>query len=350
MALTCLNTLVGLSPADVDCWSGNPPNGYSTSDSGYYLTDQDFGVNHLVGVTIAGWTILSNARVQAIREFKTDLLAAIRSRYDSALHPFSGYIGEVKATGAKTVSSDFLGLRIRTRRQKGFRLVLQKVLLRLDTSGSYNVTVTSNDALFDGSAYDLTVAHTAGSFNGTEWEDEVSLPLWSDTCPGDYLEYYVGFDRGAAQPFNNKLFCCGNDPLWRRHFDVSGFEASTATPENVGSFSSSAQGISLKAYLSCENLDWLCELEELNGYYTLDVVARCIQQRAAAIACATALETPAIGVGNGFNAQMLADRRNFLNARYSENVRWISENIPKGVTDCFRCKPENTFHTKKLLV
>lgn len=350
MAFTCLNTLVGLSATDVDCWTGTTPEGYNTSDSGYYLTDQDFGVNHLTGVAVAGWTILTNARAQAIREFKTDLLAAIRSRYDSALHPFSGYIGQLKHTGTRSVSNDFLGHRVRVRRLKGFRLVLQKVILGLNTSGSYDVTVTSNDELFDGSAYDLTVTHTANSWNGTDWQEEVSLPLWADTCPGDYLEYYIGFDRNGAQPLNNKLYCCGNNPLWKKHLDVSGFSADSATPELTGSFSTDGNGLVLKAYLTCENLDWLCELEQLNGYQTLDVAARCIQQRAAAIACGAALEMPEIGVGNGFNANVLADRRNFLNGRYGENVRWIAENLPKGVTDCFKCKPENKFQTQKLIV
>lgn len=351
MSLACLDTLVGLSATDNDCWSGDAPDGFDTSDSGYYLTDNDFGITVMTGVSIDGWGILQAAREQAIRELKTDLLAAIRQRFDSALYPFSGWVGKLKHTGTRSVSNDFVGIRIRARRQKGVRLVLTEVRIGLDATGSKDVSVTSNDPLFE-QPDDLTVAHTADTFSAETWPDGgISLPLWSETNETDYIEYYVGFDRDGALPLNNKIWCCAAAPEWKNHFDASGFSANSATPETGGSFTSVGNGMAIKAYLTCDNLDWLCELETLNGYYLLDVVARAIQQRAAAIACGTLLETPQISVGSGFNAQVLTDRRNFLNPAYAEKVKWIAENLPsKGVTDCFKCKPSNSFHKSKILV
>lgn len=351
MSLACLDTLVGLSATDNDCWSGDAPDGFDTSGTGYYLTDQDFGITVMDGIAVDGWGILTAARDQAIREFKTDLLAAIMQRFDSALHPFSGWVGKLKSTGTRSVANGFIGIRIRARRQKGVRLVLTEVRLGLDATGSKDVSVTSNDPLFVVPA-DLSVAHTANVFSAETWPDGgVSLPLWSETDETDYIEYYIGLDRDGALPLNNKLWCCGAAPEWKGHFDASGFSADSATPETGGSFTSAANGVAVKAYLTCENLDWVCELDVLNGYYLKDVIGRAIQQRGAAIACGALLEMPGITVGNGFNAQVLVDRRNFLNPAYAEKVRWIAENLPtKGVTDCFRCKPSKIFHKSKILV
>jgi len=238
MSLTCLDTIIGLSAVSHDCFTDNEPDGFDTSDSGYYLTDQDYGLTLMDGSAVEGWTILENARTQAIREFQTDLLAAIRDRFDSSVSPFNGYVGKLKSTGTKTVSSDYLGIRIRSRRQKGLRLVLEKCLLGLNTSGTYAVSITSNDPLYVAPA-SLNVVHVANTFNGTVWPSGVSLPLWSESCPDDYLEYYISFDRNGALPLNNSLTCCGNKRQdWANHFLAAGFSADTQTPETTGSFSS----------------------------------------------------------------------------------------------------------------
>ena len=191
MSLACLDTLIGLSATSHACFTDAEPDDYDTSGSGYFLTDPDYGLTAMDGASVAGWTVLQQAREQAVREFKADLLALLRSKYDMAAAPFSGYFGKLKYTATKTVSSDFLGLRIRSKRQKGMKLILTKCLLGLDTSETYTVTVTSNDPLFS-APDDLTVTHTTGSFNGTDWPDSgIELPLWSDSLDCDYLEYYI---------------------------------------------------------------------------------------------------------------------------------------------------------------
>ncbi len=351
MSLACLDTLVGLSPDEHACWTTDPPSGYGTSGSGYYLTDQDYGVTVMDGSEVDGWGILTAAREQAVREVKTDLLALIMARFDSALYPFNGWVGKLKHTGTNSAADGaYIGLRIRARRQKGVVLVLDEVRLGLDTAGPHSVTVASNDPLFVAPAA-LSVAHSANAFEGDSWPSGgVSLPLWTETDETDWIEYYVAIERGSAAALNNKLWCCAAAPEWRGHFEVAGFSADSAAPETAGAFSSMGNGMAIKAHLTCQNLDWLCELEQLNGYYLSDVLARAIQQRAAAIVCAALLETPGIAVGSGFNAKVLIDRRNFLNPKSAEKLQWIAENLPaKGVTDCFKCKPSKLFHTSKIL-
>ena len=96
MALTCFNTLVGLSATDFACFTDTIPDDYDTSDSGYYLTDTDYGLTIAEQCTFDGWTLLDAALTQAIRETKTDLRAALRTRFDGYVTPFSGLIGQQK--------------------------------------------------------------------------------------------------------------------------------------------------------------------------------------------------------------------------------------------------------------
>ena len=350
MSLACFDTLVGLSSVDYPCFSDTAPDGYDDSDSGYYLTDTDYGLTIASQCTVEGWTMLSAALTQAVRETKTDLRAALRSRYDGFISPFSGLIGQQKSNGPQSVNKDFIGLRIRTRRQKGVKLVIKKIYLALSATGTYSVTITSNDPLFTSpTATSVTIA-SANTFTGSA-AVALELPFWSDSCPGDYLEYYIALDRNDATPRNNVLKCCGNAPGWIKHMDVSGFYADTNTPEDgAGSFSSAAFGVSLDAYLTCEELDWICELDELNGYYLKDVVARTIQFRGAAIGISALIDTMQVNPCTGYQLESLNARRAYLNKRYSENVQWIAQNVPQGATNCFVCKPENTFYRSRQTV
>lgn len=348
MALDCLETLVGLSATTHDCFTGDAPAGYDTSDSGYYLTDQDFGLTVMDGSSLDGWTILSNARTQAIREFKSDLRALLRTRFDESAR-FRGVIGKLKFTASKEVGGAYIGHRYRFRRLRGMYLVLEKAWLGLNNSDNYTVTVKSNDPEFS-EPPGLSISTTANQFTAAEWPSGgIYLPLWSDYVDTDYIEYYIAVQIDSARPLNNKLYCCGG-PEWTGQFEASGFYADSASPETTGSFSSEGNGLAIKAHVECATLDWLCELTELNSYDLRDVAARCIQQRGAAIVAATLIETPTVGVGMGFDAPMLTDRRNFLNDRYSNNVKWISENVPIGVLSCFKCKDAKALKQHKILV
>jgi hypothetical protein len=117
-----------------------------------------------------------------------------------------------------------------------------------------------------------------------------------------------------------------------------------------GMFGNQANGFVLDGYLTCEELDWICELEELNGYYLLDVVARAIQMRGAAISISALIDTIQVNPCTGYQFESLNTRRAYLNKRYADYVDWIAQNMPSGVTQCFTCKPEQKFHKNKMLV
>ena len=349
MSLACFDTLVGLSKVEYDCFADALPTGFDDSDSGYHLTDTDYGLTVIDQCTINGWTLLEAARTQAILEVKSDLRAKLRDRYDGGITPFSGIIAQLSFTGSQSVSKNFLGHRHRTKNQKGAKLVIKKIYLGLSIAGTYNVTITSNDPLFVSPAATPVVIATANTMTAHTLATPIELPLFSRSCEGLWLEYYIGFDRNGATPVNNKITCCGNQPTWKQHLTVSGFDA-TDNIATDGGFTSMGMGMALDAYLACEELDWICEAEYLNGYHLKDVLARALQMRGAAIAISAMVDQFGVNPCISSQYENLNARRAYLNKRSSEMLDWVSQNVPKGVTDCFTCKPQEMFHRAKILV
>lgn len=349
MALTCLDTLVGLSKTEYACFTDEVPDGFDTSDSGYHLTDTDYGLTVVDQCALAGWTMLQSALTQAILETKSDLRAKIREQFDGRVKPFVGHVGKLTSTGANNASADYIGVRMRVKKQiKGAYWVFRKIYVGLNTSGSFSISVTSNDPLFTPPT-PVAITTVANQFaNSTT---AIELPLWSDAefDSDEYLEYYILIPRGSAQPLNNTFACCGSSPAWMQYMYVDGMTTASTT-DGTGNFGNQANGFVLDGYLSCAELDWICELDTLGGYYLKDVMARTVQFRGAAIAIAALTDTLQVNPCTGYQLEALTGKRAYLNKRYAENIAWIAGNIPAGVTDCFTCKPENKFHKQKMLV
>jgi len=315
MSLVCLDTLVGLSSIDYQCFEDTRPDGYNVSDSGYFLTDTDYGLTIVDQCTIRGWTMLSNAMAQSIRETKSDLRASLREKYDSSLSPFSGHVGQLKNSGTMSATGERIGIRIRAKNKKGVKEVVKRIFLGLNTSGVYNVQVTSSDPLFV-APDPIAVTVVANNFatSVATLATPLELPFYSDACQGGYIDYFLSIERGSALPLNNKFKCCGNNPSWQNHMEAAGFEGSSAAPDS-GSFSGMAYGFVLDAYLACDELDWICQISELGGYSLLDVIARTIQFRGAAIAISALIDTMQVNPCTGYQLENLNSKRAYLNKR-----------------------------------
>lgn len=348
-ALDCLDTLVGLAPNSISCFVDPEPAAFDTSDSGYYIVDAEFGLQIIEACEVEGWTILTRAREKGILQFKTDLSAALRTRYGSAISPFSGLIGKVEGATPLSVTKARAGLRIRIRRMvKGGKVILKKAYLGVDTTATYDLKVTSNDPLFTEPA-EVELSATANQYGSGTTLGLIELPMWSATCPDSYLEYYISYPLAGAAPLNNKLTCCGNSQRWAEHLDVSGFNSDSDTP-TTGNFSSSAYGLALDAYLSCGELDWVCELAEVNGFHAESVVARAIQFASAIAAIDELINTYKINVCTHYNQDEMNSRRNAIRNHYSTNIEWLAANVPQGATGCFNCHPSKRFNKTAQLV
>ncbi len=354
MALECLETLVGLAPTAPSCFVDAEPDGFATTTSGYHILDPEFGLSIVEACEVEGWTVLEAARAKGILQFKTDLSAALRTRFGSAISPFDGLVGKIQSTGTTTAPNDYAGFRIRLRRMvKGGKIVLKKAYIGVNATDTYAVSVTSNDPLFTEPA-SVNVVATANTFGAGTSLDLIELPMYSDSLPYDYLEYYISFPLDGALPLNNKLNCCGRSAAWAQHMDVTGFNSDSDTPNadysGNSNFSSNAYGLALDLYLSCGELDWICDLGYTNGYHMTQVVARTLQFAQSIAAIDRLIMSYKVNVCTHYNQAEMVSRRNFLNESYANNVAWIAANLPTGVTGCFNCNPKSAFHRTAQLV
>lgn len=348
MSLSCLDTLVGLSRTQYECFTDDVPDNFDTSDSGFFLTDPDYGLTVVEQCAIEGWTLLQAALNQAILETKTDLTAKLRSTYDSGVSPYSGIVGQIKFTGLQSVTKDYIGQRYRAAYQKGVKFVPKKIYLGVDTAGTYTAEITSNDPTFESPTPVSIVVATGSQFASVDVSG-IELPFFSRHIPDRYYEYYITVERNGARPLNNKITCCGNRPAWMRHFQAAGFDATDNLATDAG-FSSQGFGLAVDGYLVCEEMDWLCEAQELGGYHLKNVLARTIQFRGAAIAIAALVDDLIVNPCTGYQIETLNSRRAYLNQRYADNIAWIAQNVPTGVTNCFVCKPGGSFNYSPVIV
>jgi len=348
MSLTCLDTLIGLSKTDYECFLDTKPDDFDASDSGYHLTDTDYGLTIIDNCSLAGWGILSAAKSQAIAELKSDLSAILRQTYDSALSPFSGEIGKRTQNDTLRVNKDRIGTRARVNKQiRGAEFRIKEIWLGLDTSGDYQIVIDSNDELFEQDPISITTV--AGQFAQATLDDEIILPLFSEVSLEDRLTYFLSVALSSGErPLNNLFTCCGKVPLWNKHLDFSGFQSNDTNP-CTGSFTTHAQGFIIKGYFYCNELDWICQATELGGYHLKDVLARSAQFRGAAIATSALIDDLKVDPCTGYQIENLMGRRSYLNKRYRENLEWIAENLPSGITGCFACKEETFFKKSTIL-
>lgn len=331
------NTIIGLSSQDIACFADANPVGYQTSDSGYYLNDAEFGVRVLTDCTLTdGWAVFQNARTAAIRAVTDDILARLSDRFQDSFRPFKGAIGEIGFTGINYVGKSYIGVDVSFKGKgvRGLNLIVEGAYFGSDTAGAFPLSVRSNNPDFS-PVTGLSVSSAASGFLYTAFPSEVKVPLWTDVPFEDGTGYRFAVTRGSAQPLNSKLFCCGGRPEWRQSFQVYGFDSQSAIfDEKTQGTSTLNQGLVLKARLSCDNLKWLCDIEQIDGYNLMQVVARMVQYRAAIGAYSDMIGRNIINACTLYNREEIEIHRAFLAGKYEDHLTWLIQKLPANVFEC----------------
>lgn len=358
--LDCLSNLVGLTDKDCACFDESKPDGFddlNVSETGYYLTDEDYGLP-LLDAIFSGidcgdenniYSVMARARANAINAVYTDLQAALLKYYDKTIQPFSGLIGQRKATSTKTINSSIAGQLIRPQPIKDAAFVVTHIWVGVNNAGALDVTFSSNDPDFTEYAQTVTVT-TPGAFQKFPLTTPVRLDLYSRNvqdggcCSTCGLRYSVSYPiSGGLKPLNNVYSCCGgSNAHWKPYMQVGGFDTDdlAALLDNCGySCNSYGNGLVLEGYMTCDNLQWLCELEELNGYDFRDVLARTIQFKATQFLAQHILDSTNINYWTTLNRESLYGKRNHAKSLFETNVLWMASNLPNHATGCYKCKP-----------
>lgn len=350
MALDCLTGLVGLANRDCPCVSGGRPSGWNDSESGYYLDDREYGFpvkSSLYANTDCGedsiWDTLAEAREQGIRDVKSDLQQALETVRESGVINWRGLIGKAEGTGSNISTNTYAGVQLRPRRRmRDAIFVLKAVHINVSESKDVTVTVSSNDGTFTGVTE--TAAATANTWTRYAFSSPVTIPLYSIAKTD--LRYNVAIQPDGATVKQNRLWCCGKQP-WMEHFDAGSFDlASLPDNEEVLYTNSTLGGLALEGYFSCNKLDWICNLEEMNGLDLRDLIARLIQWKSAIHLISGILRSDKVNRATLLDQEGLYRQRSFLAKKYENAVLWVAQNLPGGVTSCWGCeKAEPQVHS-----
>lgn len=351
MPLECLDTLIGLDSLDCDCFTDDRPESYNTSTSGYYLTDEEFGVPLRSGIlantpcdeTI--WSAMARARTGAIADLKNALRLALSQNKERG-KGWRGLIGKIDRTSALNNARAVSGVAIQPcTRQIDRVLVINAIYAGFTHTGTVDVTLNSNNFDYTNEGDVFTLNTVANRFERTELDTPIEIPLYdlAFDCP----RYYFSYDSAGNTPLQSKLWCCGG-ATWKSFIQAGGFtvDALNTEDEFIGT---SSYGLAFEGYIDCADLDWMCRLEELNGYNLQGALAHALLFKASARLLSILIESDKVNYYTLMDSEAAFNKRRDLNARFQEYINWIAQNLPAGYTSCWGCS-KDIIKSAKILV
>jgi hypothetical protein len=343
MSLTCLDTLVGIAPSDCACYAAGWDADYATSSTGYYATDREFGYPVLDSLLYSKnclesdvWDLLVQCRADAIRDFKTDMSAALSQTRLSRLTQWNGAIGNAQGTVLSQTSNTYAGVQIAPRRAiKGANFVLTAVWFGGNVTGVVDLELTSTDPDF--TPQTIALNGTANRWVKTTLDNAINLPMYVSGISDLYYNFKYE-TAGIRFLQNNAKACCGrSNPAWMIHLNAGGFTTSDFQEDNEYIGGSMFNGLVLEGYFTCASLDWICEIENLAQYQIKNVVGRAIQAKTTVKAISATIETNRINQHTILAQDGALERRAMMQQSYNEKIAWLAQNLPDGASDCWEC-------------
>lgn len=337
MPVSCLDSIVGLSDRDCDCLSGGRPADWNDSDSGYYLTDAEYGFPMLdavfANVNCAEtnvWDSLAASRSEAIRDFQGDLIQMLYANKETKVPNWRGLIG--KTDGSWWHTADYMGVQLRPKlRLKDAAFVVTAIHTAIETPGTYTVEITSNDYEFTPES--LLVNATGGVWQRTPLPTPIRLPFYK--LNEESLRYSISLLANGSRTRANRAYCCSK-PEWLYYFDYGGFGEREINNE-VNYCNSTFGGVAVEGHFDCDSLGWICNLQEMNGYDIQDLIARCIQFKGAAKMISKVLESGRVNYWTALAPDNLVAKRQRLMDSYKEYMTWMVKNLPGTISGCWGC-------------
>lgn len=357
--MDCLTNLIGLTDNDCACWDDEKPDAedwatVNATETGLYVTDPEYGFEALPKIFANAdcgdgsiWDLLQKARQKAITNFVTDLGAQIQGLYKNRAQ-FSGTIGRPVSSRLDTPGGEYVGTILYPRLLNGAKFIVTHIHLGTNFTGDVDVIVASNEGDDFFTPVTVTVPAVANRFVRHAVETPIELPFYSIYREGDLRYYFYYSTAGKTiSPLDNSFFCCGGKAKHETFLKAGGFSVDTL--DDLGEKTakgSRANGLSIEGYLYCSGVDWLCELDKVGGYSLRMVVARAIQMKAAALLYAMQQDSTRLNTFTETSSGNV-DRMIRLNELYSNQILWISQNLPVTAVDCLLCNDRATGRIQK---
>lgn len=343
MALTCLDTLIGIAPDDCACYAAGWDADYAESSTGYYATDREYGYPVLDSLLNSKnclesdvWDLLVQCRADAIRDFKTDMSAALSTTRRSKLIQWNGAIGNAQGTVLSQTSNTYAGAQLAPRKaMKGMSFVLTAVWFGGNVTGTIDLELTSTDPDF--TPQTITLNATSGRFVKTTLGTAKTLPLYVSGI--NDLYYNFKYETAGIRFYQNswKRCCGGANPAWMVYLNAGGFTTSDFAEDNQYVGGGDFNGLTFEGYFTCASLDWICELENIAQFQIKNVVGRAIQAKTTVKAISATIETNRINQHTILAREDAENRRAMMQQSYDEKILWLAQNLPGNASDCWDC-------------
>jgi hypothetical protein len=328
----CLDNIIGLSNRECECVGEIPEN---KSDSGFYI-DDTFQANNVFKISEALscdddiWDVMTNARVNAITNFKIDLFAAMQAK-NSRFIEWNGVLGKLdKAYKLSTVSSfDTLGIDIRGKDgYKAANITINSMGLKLNTAGTYIVSLFQSGVVDPLETWEIDTVANEESY----LEKSITIPMYTKT--GLPLKYSLRYEPNGAKPYLTQFYCCSGPDHWNDLVDLKGVGitgATTATKQKP------MHGLFMSISIHCGN-EWLCR----DWDYETDPWARTM---AKTIQMMGILDTyKYINSSSNVNQytilmepEHILGKMSSLVKQIGERMTWLSHNLPIPAKECWKC-------------
>jgi hypothetical protein len=357
--LDCLQNLVGLTDKECACYTGTKPANFASlnaSDSGYYLTDEDYGFPLLAALFSSIdcgdpdniYNVLERARKAAINKIKTDLPTALSRYWDEAVPGFDGLVAKRSANGVTNPVNSFVGQLWRPVPTKGAYFTVNAFWLALDQAANVTLTIKSNDPDFADIVQPLAYTLTGGQFQQFTLATPIEIPFFSRTadsggcCDGCGLRYVFSVELPTGvKPMNNTFYCCGGRPNYMRFLEAGGFDV--ASPETLVedctyTCSNAGYGLSIDGFISCDKTDWLCNLKQIGGLDMRDYAARLIQHASTEWLANHVLDSQELNFWTVLSREQVYGKRSHAGKRFEEMLLFMAQKLPPEATGCYKCK------------
>jgi hypothetical protein len=356
MEYECLESWVGLSEIECTCFD-TPPEDFNTSKSGLFLT-QLTSLKKIEGLESCEndgelWTLLSNARRDAIIEILNEVGKESSKNYGPRRIPFNGTIGEGTYQADLNATRTYAGVRIKAPKIKGGVLRITKIGVLQKTTGTFFIHIyNSNNELLQ--SIELESQAYIHKLNTVD----IELPLSYDYSERN--EYFMIFTAGSVQALRNKLKCnCDsykftfdetkpyydvwtrNMYSWANWIMLSGYQTNSLTEFNDpnGVLQGSLPGLTFECQIGCTLGGLLCqENMQLDTNIVAKSLAFCIWYKAGMLVIKQLLTSDKINRLTLVKSDDLAADIEEWGKQYKSNLDYVIQNINYLSDECFHCK------------
>lgn len=355
--MDCITNIVGVTnKTDLPYYSELSPDmqaAIALSTSGLYIDTLTGGID-LRTIDTADYMTLAlqyalDAKPEAEKVFKDDLLVAVNNRYAPAKVKFNGLIGKRSFSANLPVGADNQGHRYRVYQPIAGNITINRIGVALSGVATFNVYVSRCEAGAYGVEellYTFPVTTTFGLFADADLSSQNGQIVLPMQINGVAQEYYIFYKRSEANGLlakNNEIKCgCSGDKGMRAldsymHYDG----VSINDMDNLRSVSADRKGhgISVSSVVGCEHSVIICREYEKKEAVSL-MMQWAVLYKTGELWIEYLLKSGYINRDSMQNREYFLGKRNHFKSEYEQRITAIANGMTLGETNCYVCKDD----------